>query len=221
VGYEAVDEQHVGREKPKRSDVVSSQTVAGTVALDRIAEPWGGRTPYGPGETWSTRVDMYLADGVAEADVECWAQSASILHSNGDALDIAVQGGRIVGVRGRACDRVNHGRLGPKDLYGWQANGSADRLTRPLIRDRDELVETDWETAMARILERSRRLLEEPGGWGRFGFYTSSQLFLEEYYTLAVHGKAGIGTPHMDEVAFCSTSTASADRPSVASAGSP
>ena len=33
--------------------------------------------------------------------------------------------GRIVGVRGRAEDRVNHGRLGPKDLFGWQANDSA------------------------------------------------------------------------------------------------
>jgi hypothetical protein len=27
-----------------------------------------------------------------------------------------VKDGRIVGVRGRAVDRVNHGRLGPKDL---------------------------------------------------------------------------------------------------------
>ncbi|GHD22983.1 hypothetical protein GCM10007147_17880 [Nocardiopsis kunsanensis] len=45
-------------------------------------------------------------------------RSATILHSNGDALDIAVKDGRIVGVRGREQDRVNRGRLGPKDLYG-------------------------------------------------------------------------------------------------------
>jgi hypothetical protein len=56
---------------------------------------------------------------VGEADVDRWVQSATILHSNGEGLDIAVQDGRIVGVRGRAEDRVNHGRLGPKDLYGW------------------------------------------------------------------------------------------------------
>jgi hypothetical protein len=37
-------------------------------------------------------------------------------------MDIAVTDGRMVGVRGRADDRINHGRLGPKDLYGWQAN---------------------------------------------------------------------------------------------------
>jgi hypothetical protein len=86
--------------------------------IDRIAEPWGSRTPYGPGEDWPTRVDSYLADGLTEDDVDRWVQSATILHSNGDGLDIAVKDDRIVGVRGRAVDRVNHGRLGPKDLFG-------------------------------------------------------------------------------------------------------
>jgi anaerobic selenocysteine-containing dehydrogenase len=47
-------------------------------------------------------------------------------------LDIAVKDGRMVGVRGRATDVVNHGRLGPKGLYGstgWAHAG--DRLTEP------------------------------------------------------------------------------------------
>lgn len=89
-----------------------------------------------------------LSAGLDESDVDAWVQSASILHSNGDGLDIAVKDGRIVGVRGRAEDRVNHGRLRPKDLFGWQANGSPDRLTRPLVREGGELVECDWDTAM-------------------------------------------------------------------------
>src|SRR4051812_33813243 len=166
--------------------------------MDRIANPWGERTPYPRGADWPRRVDMQLADGVAEADVDAWVQAASTLHSNGDAMDIAVKDGRIVGVRGRAVDRINHGRLDPKDLYGWQAIQSADRLTRPLVRENGELVETDWDTAMGRIVERSRGLLDKPGGWGRIGFYTTGQIFLEEYYTLAVIGKAGIGTPPRD-----------------------
>jgi hypothetical protein len=40
------------------------------------------------------------------------------LDSNGDGIDIAVRDGRIAGVRGRPQDRVNHGRLDPKDRYG-------------------------------------------------------------------------------------------------------
>src|SRR4051794_41509393 len=101
--------------------------------VDRIAEPWGTRTPYGSGEPWPTRVDMRLADGVTEDQVDRWVPSATMLHSNGDGLDIAVKDGRIVGVRGRAEDRVNHGRLGPKDLFVWQAYHSPVRLTRPPI----------------------------------------------------------------------------------------
>ena len=178
--------------------------------VDRIAEPWGPRTPYGAGDRWPVRVDTHLTDGVDTNAVERWVQSASILHSNGDGLDIAVKDGRIVGVRGRVGDRVNHGRVDVKDLFGWQANQSADRLTRPMVRTGGDLVETDWDAAMSRIVERSRQLLDGPGGWGRFGFYTSGQLFLEEYYTLAVIGKAGIGTPHMDGNTRLCTATAAA-----------
>lgn len=189
---------------------------------DRIADPWGARTPYAAGERWPVRVDMHLAAGVAVEDVERWVPAASILHSNGDGQEIAVKDGRIVGVRGRAEDRVNHGRLGPKDLYGWQANGSADRLTTPLVRERGTLVEADWDTAMERIAARSRELLAEPGGWGRLGFYTSGQLYLEEYYTLAVIGKAGIGTPHMDgNTRLCTATAAAALKASFGTDGQP
>ena len=76
------------------------------LTVDRIADPWGPRTPYAPSRDgaspWPARIDQFLQPGVAESDVERWVQSASVLHSNGDAMDIAVRDGRIVGVRGRA-----------------------------------------------------------------------------------------------------------------------
>jgi ferredoxin-nitrate reductase len=190
--------------------------------IDRIADPWGERTPYGRGAQWPARVDLHLAGGLAESEVDRWVRSASILHSNGDAMDIAVKNDRIVGVRGVATDRVNRGRLDPKDLYGWQANHSPDRLTRPLVREDGRLVETDWDTAMDRIVRRSRQLLDGPGGWGHFGFYTSGQLFLEEYYTLGVLGKAGIGTPHMDgNTRLCTATAAAALKASFGTDGQP
>src|SRR3954447_12602941 len=176
----------------------------------RIEDPWGPRTPHGRGESWPERIDVELAAGRAREEVERWSQSASMLHSNGDAFDFAVKDGRIAGVRGRSVDRVNRGRLGPKDLYGWQATNSPDRLTTPLLREGGELRAASWDEAMGRIVERSQELLSEPGGWGRFGFYTTGQLTLEEYYTLAVIGKAGIGTPHMDGNTRLCTATAAA-----------
>src|SRR5437763_14081896 len=116
--------------------------------VDRIADIWGTRTPFDRGERWPTRVDLKLADGLTEQDVDRWVQSACVLCSNGCACDIAVKDDRIVGVRGRGIDRVNRGRLGPKGLFGWQANSSPDRLTKPLVREGKELVEADWDTAL-------------------------------------------------------------------------
>jgi anaerobic selenocysteine-containing dehydrogenase len=149
---------------------------------NRIAEPWGARTPYGPGQEWPVRIDSHLQEGLTADDVDRWVPATSILHSNGDAMDVAVKDGRIVGVRGRASDRVNRGRLGPKDLFGWQANASPDRLTRPLVRVDGELRESDWDTAMGRVADRTKELMDERGP-SSIGFYTTGQLFLEEYYT--------------------------------------
>lgn len=189
---------------------------------DRIADVWGTRTPFARDELWPVRLDQKLADGVDEADVERWVQSACTLCSNGCACDIAVRGGRMVGVRGRVQDTVNHGRLGPKGLFGsWQGMQGDDRLTRPLVRVDGELVETDWDTAMERIVGRSRQLLDEKGPLTH-GFYTSGQLYLEEYYALAIIGKAGLGTPHMDgNTRLCTATAAAAMKESFGSDGQP
>jgi anaerobic selenocysteine-containing dehydrogenase len=189
-----------------RADVSEEGVMA---ELDGVAEPWGARTPYGPGEAWPVRVDTYLSDGVEVEDVDEWVPSAAVLHSNGDGLDLAVKGGRLVGVRGRGQDRVNHGRLDPKDMYGWQANASADRLTTPLVRKNGTLSEATWDEAMDLVVQRSRALLDEQGP-SALGFYTSGQLFLEEYYTLAAIAHGAIGTNHLDGNTRLCTATAAA-----------
>lgn len=114
-------------------------------------------------------------------------------------MDIGVKDGRIVGVRGRKSDRVNHGRLGPKGLNSWVANRSPDRLTHPLIRDPQtgQLVRASWDQAMDRIVQKSKEIIKTITTHG-IGFYTTGQLFLEEYYALAMIGKAGLRTLHMD-----------------------
>lgn len=188
---------------------------------ERIADPWGARTPYSRGAPWPQRVDTHLADGVAEEDVDRWVQSAAVLHSNGDGIDIAVKDDRIVGVRGRAVDRVNHGRVDPKDLFGWQANASPDRLTDPLIRRGGELVETDWDTAMERIVTHTGDLLDRHGP-SSIGFYTSGQLFIEEYYTQAVIAHGAIGTNHVDgNTRLCTATAAEALKESFGCDGQP
>src|SRR3954471_9074905 len=157
---------------------------------DSIADIWGERTP--TDRSWTARVDERVVE-----QPERWVQSCCVLCSNGCALDIGVKGNRIVGVRGRADDRVNRGRLGPKGLHGWEANAAPDRLTRPLVRNDGELRPASGEEAMGRVVQRTRELLHETGS-GAIGFYTTGQLFLEEYYTLATIARAGLGTLHVD-----------------------
>lgn len=166
-------------------------------------------------------MDTFLADGLTPESVDRWVPTASVLHSNGDGMDLAVKDGRLVGVRGRAHDRVNHGRLDAKDLFGWQAIGSRDRLTAPLVRTDGELVETDWDTAMQRIVQHTRTLLDDFGP-SSIGFYTSGQLFSEEYYTLGVIAHGAIGTNHVDgNTRLCTATAAEALKESFGCDGQP
>ncbi|MEO8285367.1 MAG: nitrate reductase [Chloroflexota bacterium] len=166
-----------------------------------VEDIWGPRSPHAGGD-WPVRVDAQL-----DEEPDQWVQSACVLCSNGCGMDIGVKDGRIVGVRGRAIDRVNHGRLGPKGLNGWVANHSPDRLTQPLIRRNGNLEPASWEEAMSLLVQRSQEIIERDTAGG-IGFYNTGQMFIEEYYTLGVIGKAGIGTPHMDGNTRLCTATA-------------
>ena len=89
------------------------------------------------------------------------------------------------------------------------------------MRENGELVEASWDEAMGRVVARSKELLEEKGPLA-FGFYTTGQLFLEEYYTLAVIGKAGLGTPHMDgNTRLCTATAAEALKQTFGTDGQP
>jgi len=81
-------------------------TAKETATRDSIADVWGPRTPH-RGD-WPVRIDERTI-----SEPERWVSSVCVLCSTGCGMDIGVADGRIVGVRGRPTDRVNHGRLGP------------------------------------------------------------------------------------------------------------
>src|SRR3954471_18038336 len=189
---------------------------AGTASQtrDAIADVWGPRTPHAG--AWPIRVDERTT-----ATPDRWVQSVCVLCSYGCGMDVAVAGNQIVGVRGRAGDRVNHGRLGPKGMHGWEANASPDRLTTPLIRRRGRLEPASWDEAMSLIVERSKADIRDYGA-GSHAFYNSGQLFLEEYYTLSTVAEAGIGTAHVDgNTRLCTATAATALIESFGTDGAP
>jgi ferredoxin-nitrate reductase len=67
--------------------------------------------------------------------------------------------------------------------------GDSDRSI-PLIRRADRLEEASWDEAMGVIVGRSQEISDRTPS-GALGFYPSGQLFLQEYYTLGMIGKAG------------------------------
>ncbi|MBV9308129.1 MAG: molybdopterin oxidoreductase family protein [Acidobacteriaceae bacterium] len=185
-----------------------------TITRDSIADIWGERTPY-HGE-WPARVDERTVE-----QPDGWVQSACVLCSNCCGLDIGVKDGRIVGVRGRESDRINQGRLGPKGLHGWEANSSAERLTRPLIREGAGFREGSWDEAMGLIVQHSQAIKERYTSHA-MAFYLTGQLFLEEYYACSLIAKGGLGTPHIDgNTRLCTASAEAALRESFGSDGQP
>jgi len=187
---------------------------------DSIADVNGPRTPYQGVGSWPERVDSSVREG---EEVAQWVPSACVLCSNGCACDIGVSAdGRMVGVRGRGSDRVNRGRLGPKGLHCFDVNEHRERLTHPLIRGADgKLHQATWDEAMTLIVQRAEQLRAQATSHS-IAFYTSGQLFLEEYYVLAMVGKAGLHTLHMDgNTRLCTATAAAAMRESFGTDGQP
>ncbi|GAA6058407.1 hypothetical protein JCM3770_005207 [Rhodotorula araucariae] len=187
--------------------------------VDKI---WGERTPFhGDEKGWDVRVDKVLLE--PEDQVEKWVQSCCVLCSNGCAIDVAVKDGQVVGIKGREVDRVNKGRLGPKGMYGWVSMKAEDRLKTPMIRNpkTGELEPATWDEALGLMVKKSKELIEHYTPHS-IAFYTSGQLFLEEYHTLALIGKAGLGTLHMDgNTRLCTATAAASMRESFGCDGQP
>lgn len=81
-------------------------------------------------------------------------------------------------------------------MDSWKSLNHSDRLKYPQIRRNGKLERASWDEAMSLIVRRTKEISDRLTNHG-VAFYTSGQLFLEEYYALAVLGKAGLNTLHM------------------------
>ncbi|GAA5947777.1 hypothetical protein JCM3775_003872 [Rhodotorula graminis] len=187
-----------------------------------VDQIWGDRQPFhGDDKPWDVRVDTVLTE--PEDQVKNWVQSFCVLCSNGCAVDVAVKDGELVGMKGRAVDRINKGRLGPKGMYGWVSMKAEDRLKTPQIRNVEtgQLEPATWDEALSLMVEKAKGLVKEFTPHS-IAFYTSGQLMLEEYHSLALLGKAGFGTLHMDgNTRLCTATAAAAMRESFGCDGQP
>ncbi|GGO01693.1 molybdopterin-dependent oxidoreductase [Saccharibacillus kuerlensis] len=151
------------------------------------------------------RIDMNV---YSQGEIDRWVYSTCNLCSIGCGCEIAVKDEKIVGIRGNGNHPINRGRLGPKGENQWQANNSPDRLLSPLIRsEHGELVPASWDEAMELIVSKMKEALANKGP-NSISIYSTGQGFLEDYYTIAKVGRAGLGTHLLDaNTRLCTATT--------------
>jgi len=118
----------------------------------------------------------------------------------GCSLDLRIKGNRIVGVKAGVPGSVNGPSLCVKGRYGLGYVGHPDRLTRPLVRRGDELVEVSWEEALDIVAEGLRSTVKENGP-DAIGVLASAKATNEENYLIQKFARAVIGTNNIDHCA--------------------
>jgi NADH-quinone oxidoreductase subunit G len=99
---------------------------------------------------------------------------------------------KVVRVLARDNEEVDDGWLCDKGRFGYQAFGSPERITAPLVRDGGFLREVSWERALTeavRALERAGERTAALVG----GFATNEEGFLVQHLM-----RKGLGSPHVD-----------------------
>ncbi|MBM7552002.1 molybdopterin oxidoreductase family protein [Thalassobacillus pellis] len=144
----------------------------------------------------------------ANENVDHWVHSTCNLCSIGCGCEIGVKDDKIVGIKGEVSHSINMGKLDPKAKDQWYANYSKDRLLTPMVRNENgELEKATWEEAMDLMVEQAKKTLKNKGPDG-FSIYSTGQGFLEDFYTIAKVGRAGIGTHLLDaNTRLCTATT--------------
>jgi assimilatory nitrate reductase catalytic subunit len=118
--------------------------------------------------------------------------------STGCGLSIHLRDGQAVGLSPRHEHPVNLGMACPK---GWEALTvlrSADRATRPLVRNRrGRMVPTDWDAALRTFCERFKDIQRRYGPHS-VAFLSTGQIATEEMALLGSVAKFGMGLLHGD-----------------------
>jgi formate dehydrogenase major subunit len=104
---------------------------------------------------------------------------------------------RLVGVDN---DATNHGWLSDKERFGFQYLGSEHRLTSPLIRRHNELVEVGWAEALHHVAERIAMVRDSDGGEA-FAVIGGAHGSNEDAYALSKFARVVLGTNNVDSCA--------------------
>jgi len=112
-------------------------------------------------------------------------------------ISLEVKNNRIVRVRPVIESPVNKGTLCSRGSYGLDFIHHPDRLTTPLIRNSDGLLETSWENAISFTAQELKRIKDEYGP-DSIAVLGSSKCTNEDNYLLQKFTRCVLGTNNID-----------------------
>jgi NADH-quinone oxidoreductase subunit G len=99
--------------------------------------------------------------------------------------------GKIMRVIPRENETINETWIPDRDRFSYEGVYSPDRIQKPMIRKGSQWVETDWETALTKVIEGLKPRAAQ------LGVLASSTSTLEELYLLGRLAR-GLGSPNID-----------------------
>ncbi|HYQ38800.1 MAG TPA: formate dehydrogenase subunit alpha [Pseudomonas sp.] len=118
----------------------------------------------------------------------------------GCGMGLRVEGNRVVGVEPQPGHPVSQGQLCSK---GWSTSfaiDTANRLTRPLIREAGGFRPVSWDEALTRVAAGFREALAE-GGPAAVGVISCARATNEDNYAAQKFARAVLGTHNIDHCA--------------------
>jgi nitrate reductase (cytochrome) len=141
-------------------------------------------------------VSARQADAMAGWAVN-WHKTVCRYCGAGCGVELGVEGGKAVAVRGDQQNTINKGLMCVKGFYLHQVVTAPNRLKTPLIRKDGRLVEATWDEAMTLVASRFRETIDQHGP-DAVAFYGSGQAQTEESYLANKLFKGCIGTNNID-----------------------
>jgi NADH-quinone oxidoreductase subunit G len=114
----------------------------------------------------------------------------------GSNLVVQVKNERVMRVVPLENNAVNECWISDKDRFSYEGLNSDDRLTRPQMRVQGAWADTDWQTALERVVNELARIVREHGP-GAIGMLASPHATLEELH-LAQKLVRGLGSDNID-----------------------
>ncbi len=122
----------------------------------------------------------------------------------GCSLELGVTGNRVVDVNpSHLKNSVNDATLCVRGHFAHDFLNSKKRLTKPLIRQDDELTPSSWDDAVSITAQRLQQIKEECGP-DSIGFLGSSKCTNEENYLFQKIARTVIGTNNVDNGGYLS-----------------